>query len=268
MTGIEEIINRIQERITLTHSSTMTQYDCPICQDTGWVSRIRDDGYTESAVCECVKAKKAAQMIRDSGLGDLLDSQTFDTFSTETDVQRKMLDTAKRYTTEIISGESAKRPWLYIGGNPGCGKTHICTAVCGELLKANIPVRYMQWNEQSRRLKAYVNEPDFEAIVDPYVDAPVLYVDDLFKQQYKLGGPYLTDADIRLAFTVLDGRYTRNKPTIISSEWFLIDDLMAKDEGTFSRVYERAKSFTLNVPRDAANNYRLRRVQRADNVAG
>lgn len=149
-------------------------------------------------------------------------------------------------------------PWLYVGGNPGSGKTHICTAVCGELLKHNIGVKYMQWLDEARKLKAGVNDEDFEDSVSGYTAVSVLYIDDLLKQKYS-PDPTFTEADIKIAFTILNARYIMNKPTIISSEWSLLDHLLPADEGVFSRVYERCKGYTVTVDRNPQNNYRLRR---------
>lgn len=247
-----------------THScSTETkQYNCEACQDTGWI-RFEKDGYTFCRECECVKARKAKALMLKSGLADAIERQTFDSFMTENVMQAAMKDTAKKYLDALFSmpSDAPRKPWLYIGGNPGSGKTHICTAVCGELLKNNVEVVYMQWLDEARKLKAYVNEPDFDSMVERYMDCAVLYIDDLFKQTYR-GAPILTDADIRMAFTIFNARYLQNKPTIISSEWSL-ETLLDADEGVFSRVYERCKGYTVIVPRDMQYNYRLNRVKGA-----
>jgi DNA replication protein DnaC len=84
----------------------------------------------------------------------------------------------------------------------------------------------------------------------------VLYIDDMLKQKYT-ERPTFTEADIKVAFMILNGRYLMNKPTIISSEWDLIDQLMEADEGVFSRVYERCKKHIVSIDRNPENNYRL-----------
>ena len=232
---------------------------CPECQDTGWVRCEIADGYMGVRECKCVKARKAERKMRASGLADVLRDQTFDTFVVENDMQKKLKDTAMAYLDQLFSipSDAPRKPWMYLGGNPGCGKTHICTAVCGELLKNNVEVVYMQWLTEARRLKAYANEPDFDGLMGKFIDCEVLYIDDLFKQTYH-GTPILTDADVRMAFTVFNARYLQNKPTIISSEWSL-ESLFDADEGVFSRVYERCRAFTVIVPREAKYNYRLTR---------
>ena len=241
--------------------STEQPYKCALCQDTGWIRCEVAPGYSGVRECGCVKARKAAALLKKSGLAEALEQQTFDSFSVSTDMQEQIKSTARRYLNSLFSmpSDSPRKPWLYIGGNPGSGKTHICTAVCGELLKANVEVVYMQWLSEARRLKAYVNEPDFEGMLDRFVDCDVLYIDDLFKQTYR-GTPILTDADVRIAFTVFNERYLQDKPTIISSEWSL-ESLLDADEGVFSRIYERCKGYTVTVPREIQHNFRLSRVK-------
>ena len=149
-----------------------------------------------------------------------------------------------------------RNPWLYIGGNPGSGKTHICTAVCGELMKHNIDVKYMQWVLDSRALKFMDDPEEYELEIQKYVKPSVLYIDDFLKQKY-VDNPKFTDMDIKIAFSILNERYYKNKPTIISSEWDLTEQLMDADEAVFSRVYERSKGYMVMVDRKRSSNYRM-----------
>ena len=238
-----------------THSSMIPQYKCERCKDTGWIET--DPEIRTVAKCSCRLAREAEERMRNSGLAEALDMQTFDNFMTRTETQRKIKEAGARYLENLFSEKNgSRRPWFYIGGNPGSGKTHICTAICGEILKKNIGVRYMQWLDVSRRLKANVNDEDFEDEVAEYINVSVLYIDDLLKQKYT-ANPVFTEADIKIAFTILNARYIQNKPTIISSEWDLVNQLLPADEGVFSRVYERCKGNRLTIERKMENNYRL-----------
>ena len=190
-----------------------------------------------------------------------MERQTFNSFVVTNPTQGEIKATAERYVKALLDPSirtNPRRPWLFIGGNPGSGKTHICTAVCGEILKHNIGVKYMQWLEEARRLKSGINDDDFEDTVSEYVNVSLLYIDDLLKQKYT-PNPVFTDADIKVAFTILNARYLLNKPTIISSEWDLLEHLLPADEGVFSRVYERSKGYTVSIARTPGNNYRLQR---------
>ena len=260
MTGIAGILEEMRKRATRHVNDPdypKIVYKCPKCEDKGYYfGRINDD-YTCVIDCECAQARLAEQLMQQSGLGEALKNQTFDTFVADGPVGKTIKDTARRYVDALLHPEndSARVPWMFVGGNPGSGKTHICTAVCGELLRNNVPVRYMEWNEEARRLKAYVNDPALDDHMEPYLNCRVLYIDDLFKGAS--GRLACTDADIRLAFSLLNTRYLRNLPVIISCEWELLKDLMPIDEGLFSRVYERARGYVLRIERDVKYNYRI-----------
>ena len=252
----EEIIRMIKSKSLLNGSEAESPtYKCEECHDTGWLSIESEDGIKYVAKCKCRLAREAEERMKASGLADSLESQTFESFMTSSMLQEKIRNIAMDYVQAVLNG-SERKPWFYIGGNPGSGKTHICTAICGELLKKNIGVKYMQWLNESRRLKSAVNDEDFDDYVREYIDVSVLYIDDLLKQKY-MDRPNFTEADIKIAFTILNARYLMNKPTIISSEWNLVDQLLDADEGVFSRVYERCKGFTVNIERRRENNFRL-----------
>lgn len=235
---------------------SLTAYKCDKCKDTGWIEVDPDTRAVRK--CACRLAREAEARLNASGLAGALEMQTFDTFIVENDTQKRMKALAQRYIQDLFDNprENPRRPWLYIGGNPGSGKTHICTAVCGEILKRNVAVRYMQWVDAARELKANVNADDFEELVAEYINVSVLYIDDLLKQKYT-DNPTFTEADIKIAFTILNARYLLNKPTVISSEWDLVNQLLPADEGVFSRVYERSKAHRMTVARNVRNNYRL-----------
>ena len=43
---------------------------------------------------------------------------------------------------------------VFIGGQVGAGKTHLCTAMVGEFLKRGISAKYMLWRDDALKLKA------------------------------------------------------------------------------------------------------------------
>lgn len=245
-------------------ASLSPSYKCPLCEDTGWVRTFNEQGYSFVQECECRKAQRDMKRIQNSGLAQHLEDCTFEKFIVTDTWQSNMKYAGIKYVDLITKNPLAPRkPWLYIGGNPGCGKTMLCTAICGELLKKNVSVRYAVWPELAQSLKAYANDPAFAVMLAPYINCRVLYIDDLFKSKndQKTDRPNPSDPDIRLAFEILNARYTQDKPTIISSEWYLDSELIPLDQGTFSRVYERCKNdnLILSIPRGLQYNMRLRK---------
>lgn len=232
-------------------------FRCEKCHDSGWI-RFSKGGYDFVQECDCVKAERARKRIEKSGLKNLLDFYTFDAFTAEEPWQERVLEKARQYVDTLLAGGQKPEPWFFIGGNAGSGKTHICTAICGELLNAGKGVVYMQWVTDSRAIKAAVTEQgEYDEKINPFIDSDVLYIDDLFKSR-GTSVPMPTEPDVRLAYQIINARYASGKSTIISCEWYLKEELVDIDEATFSRVYQRcSKCFNVSLKRDKSRNWRL-----------
>lgn len=143
---------------------------------------------------------------------------------------------------------------IFITGN--CGKSHICTAMCSHFINEGKPTRYMLWTDVSKKLKANINEDTYAEIIQPYKDVEVLYIDDFFKVRK---GQLPTNADVNIAFDILNTRlFSKEKVTIISSE-FTLNKLLSVDEATISRIVENAKHFVVNLEEDSKKNYRFKK---------
>ena len=174
---------------------------------------------------------------------DMLENYTFEKYETPEEWQ----EIAKKKAINFVTNGSGK--WFMISGTPGTGKTHICTAIAGELINAGKEVKYMLWRSEAPRLKAYINERDtYEKEMDFLRKVDVLYIDDFFKGT-------ISEADINLAFELLNNRYNSRKLiTIISSEK-TVEQILDVDEALGSRIYERSKGYCLKMP---SKNWRLR----------
>lgn len=227
-------------------------YSCALCRDTGWAEQ------PDRSVrpCACQRLAKERRRLERSGLADVIRDKTFDAFEAKEPYQAAMKSTVQAWAEEVLTPGDRKRPWLFVGGAPGCGKTHLCTAACGRLLDAGVPVRYMLWTEEARQLKGYANDPDaFDELAYPLKTVSVLYIDDLFKVASRRREA-VKDTDVRVAFEIINARYNRGKPTIISTEW-LMDELLVFDEATFSRLRQMARGYTAQVASGDNRNYRL-----------
>lgn len=232
-------------------TSETKSFDCPACRDSGWVWNEHGRYVTP---CACEERKKQMRRLEASGLSEAIKTQTFESYAVKETWQRKSLYTVRKWTQDVLEGGKG---WLFCGGAVGSGKTHLCTAACGELLDAGFGVRYMLWTEKARQLKACVTDEDaFDELIYPLQQARVLYIDDLFKVDRGAKVGDIRTADIKVAFELLDARYRANRPTIISTEW-LLEELLQLDEGTFSRVYQRSKGYKVQIARQDGRNWRL-----------
>ncbi len=230
-------------------------YECEKCKNRGWIAKLVEYGDRYGHCigdCECAPIRRSIMRMKRSGLEDVIKKCTFGKFEATEPWQKIVKDAAMEYAND-------PKGWFFIGGQSGCGKTHICTAICRELLLRGMPTFYMKWRDDVAKLKGLSLDADErEAMIGKYKDAPVLYIDDLFKTGRNPDGtePKPTAADINIAFELINYRYCKpDLLTIISSELSMAE-LVDIDEATGGRICERAK--VTNVAKDRSRNYRTK----------
>lgn len=224
-------------------SGELKGVDCPLCENRGYQA-VEVNGSWELVRCRCMNQRESLARIRKSGLSDMVERMTFESFVTSRPWQSDMLKAVQKYVADPDGH------WLMLSGSVGCGKTHLCVAACGALINAGVSVRYCLWSEAAPALKSLVGDDEaFRERFTPLKDVDLLYIDDFFKL-----AP--SPADVRLAFQLLDARYRNSKlMTIISSER-TIKEILSIDEALGSRIFERTKGHYIEITgRD--KNWRL-----------
>ena len=232
-------------------------YDCRICKNKAFIAKLvenPDGSYSHCFTdCKCAEIRRSIMRMKRSGLKDVIKDYTFEKFE-DVDPWQKAVKAAALDYSQNPEG------WFFLGGQSGSGKTHLCTAICRKFLLEGKRVQYMLWRDDVVKLKQLVNDPEYGQVIDRYKNADVLYIDDLFKtgnvSNTTVQKP--TDADVNIAFEIINFRY--NNPallTIVSSE-LSEDELIEIDEATFGRIFERGKS--ISIAKDRKRNYRLKKA--------
>jgi DNA replication protein DnaC len=192
--------------------------------------------------------KRSRLRIEKSGLADSLDRYRFDNFYAKEGWQSAMFDMCGRFISE--HGENG---WLYLGGQPGCGKTHLGTAVCVHYLNQGKPTRYVTHRQLLIKLRSHANDDEgYQEVLDEYGKVQVLYIDDFMKFNP-------SESDVKNTFDLINMRYQRSGITIITSERSLDEIVRVDDSGALgSRIKERCGEFSLYIAHDAERNYRMR----------
>lgn len=220
----------------------LANLDCRVCNNNGYVTRTDENGCQWARECECMNQRRSIRRINGSGLQDMVKRYSFENYETPTEKHKLIKEKAIQFTRIPVE-------CFVIVGRSGSGKTHICTAICNELMSGGWNLKYMMWRTEAAELKAMVNErEEYKRRINQLRNVPVLYIDDFWKGT-------VTDADINLAFTILNDRYNmKNKKTIISTEMSM-EKILEKDEAIGGRISERAKGFVLQAPDE---NWRLK----------
>lgn len=223
----------------------MSEFDCKKCLNKGMVGSMYN-GMLVLSYCECYEQRRTIRQMRKAGVDA---DKTFDNYLAKQPWQVESLKTARNF---VESGSG----WMFIGGQVGAGKTHLCTAVINAFMSRGYQCSYMVWKDDGTKLKALVNEGDqYSKMIDRLKTAKVLYIDDFLKTKQ---GEVPTTGDVNLAFELLNYRYNnKNLITIISSERFL-EEIELIDEAVGSRIVERCKGNCVNIGRDRGRNYRTR----------
>ena len=226
------------------------ELNCVYCKNKGNKMVVETEGMDQLLMdCDCVSRRNIIKNFADSGLGGVLDIYRLDNFNTKDKWQQVFKARAEAF----IRKPDGK--WFYAGGMTGSGKTHLCTAIVGELMSQGKKAKYVLWRDESTRLKALLNTEEYTKETDKLKNTDVLYIDDLFKTK---AGDKVTGGDINLAFEILNKRYMTKKTTIISSEC-LEADLTKIDDATCGRILEMCGDEYLTcIAKDANKNHRKR----------
>ena len=206
---------------------TEIRYTCPTCQDTG---------YDGTKMCACMKRELTVEGFRASGIGHLIDKQSFENFSLDYyrsskedyDLMEQTLEAAKEFAETVPPNYGN----LLMMGGTGLGKTHLSTAIARRVIERGYEVRYESAQnviaayEHDRFRSGRDGEDERSAI---YLDAELLILDDL-------GTEMVNSFSVSAIYHLLNTRINREKPTVVSTN-LMQEELQAKySDRIFSRL--------------------------------
>ncbi len=190
----------------LPEDYTEPRYECALCHDTG---------YSDGKMCRCLKEALVLGGIEHSGLGQLVKTQSFDSFSFEyysageADIIRRNYNKLKEFA-ENFSGKGDSN-WLLMG-NTGLGKTHLSSSVAMEIIRRGFDVVYMTAGtlfsvfEKQRFGDGRVGD----GTDDQFYEADLLIIDDL-------GTEMTNQFTVSCLYNIINNRTVNGKSTIINT---------------------------------------------------
>jgi len=188
------------------------KYECAECHDTGFVKN-------GEKLCACMRRALVLAGYETSGIGPLLERQTFENFSLQyyidpADKKRmeQVLDTARRYV-DLFSDEKSQN--LLFFGQTGLGKTHLSSAIAKNLIDRGFDVLYETAQnlfgdfEDEKFNRAY-NTGVEERKTDRYFSCDLLIIDDL-------GAELSNQFTASCLYNLINTRYNTGKSCIIST---------------------------------------------------
>lgn len=237
METVNEAINRIIANLKKDEMEE-PKYTCNRCKDRGFIA-VKENGSTFAMLCpDCTARADQKRWMKRSGITENdYRRYTFDTFTTDTEESQRMKEIALRF----LANKDARGMGVF--GRPGTGKTHLCIATCQALGKEHY---YWQYRNEIQKIKSamYKDLNSYLDMIDIPKTKPYLYIDDLFKGA--LVGNDIAQQDKQIMFDIINERYVRNLPTIISSEYSL-NQITKSDEAIGSRIFEMLNPYIIKV---------------------
>ncbi len=191
---------------------TEPHYTCPLCNDSGFV---------DTRMCACMRRQIINATFEESGISELLRTQTFDNFdltyySDDPNAHRRMsqiLARVKQFAETFRPEESES---LVLFGGTGLGKTHLSSAAAATVIENGHDVCYVsavslvsdfEFNRFGNRSAGSSGEA---ANTDRYYDCDLLIIDDL-------GTEVTNQFTTSVLYDLINTRITRHRSTIIST---------------------------------------------------
>lgn len=250
------MVKRLQNSIKVNSSTTEGKYECAECKDTEW---ILDAENNTARPCKCRDAKQYQRILDNSGISEAFRLKTFDNFNIKNQRIKAAKDLAVKYCKEFSEIKDDENNSIAFLGQVGSGKTHLSIAIANELMGQKIGVRYMQYREDITKIKQTVTDDvNYAKEVNKFKSASVLLIDDLYKgavYKNRAGQEMVNEADQRVMFEIINYRYLKKAPIIVSSE-YSVDKLLEFDEAIGSRIIQMCKERIVEL-KGQDLNYRL-----------
>ncbi len=187
---------------------TKPPYECPRCEDSGFVG---------TKMCDCMRKELVMAAFESSGLGVLMQTQSFENFTpdyyTNPDERAMMLRNFEMLR-QYAEGFSETADSLVLCGATGLGKTHLSTAVARRVIERGFDVYYasaLQMFSDFEHTRFGTGMADAPSVdIARYSECDLLILDDL-------GTEVVNQFTNSCLYLVLNNRINMRRPTIIST---------------------------------------------------
>ncbi len=186
------------------------KYECSACKDEGF----DDDG----KMCICMKRALALATYKSSGIGKLIEKQSFDNFKLdyyekgkERDNMKAVLEDCRAYAGGFNSKTAEN---LLFFGTTGLGKTHLSTSIAKEVIDRGFDVVYVTAQdlfedfEHDKFSRNYSSTQ--ENSTEKYFECDLLIIDDL-------GTELSNQFTVSCLYNLINSRINSEKPMIINT---------------------------------------------------
>ncbi|MBQ1220688.1 MAG: ATP-binding protein [Peptococcaceae bacterium] len=234
--------HQLLEQYGLDEQIYKPKWDCPICEDRGYLS--------DGTLCSCYQQERMQNIMAQSGMSAAMQQYRFDNFYLDgfdkpEDIQKK-LEWCQQFAHQIVAGTC--KDCLFMRGDVGRGKTHLSSAIANVVLSGGKTVIYKRAADLFDMIRQYKYEEGtdrWHEVLEQLIGCDLLVIDDL-------GAERTTDFVTEQLVLLLEERNYRNKPWIINSNLKLSQIQDTYNTRVSDRIMDRATMILL----ERKNSYR------------
>ena len=188
------------------------------------------------------KRERIERLIGNSGIGKRFQQRTFENFKCTREEQKTCFEVAKKYA-ENFEEYLSNGTGLVLFGSTGTGKTHLAAAIALQLLSNGVPVVFKTSIDLFSDIRrTYDSEASESKMIDTYNTTDLLIIDDLGKEK-------ITTWSASILFAIINARYERMLPTIITTNLGYDDlaNMLGDDRTRAGAIVSRIKETSVNL---------------------
>ncbi|SNR75202.1 ATP-binding protein [Desulfurobacterium atlanticum] len=223
---------------------------CRYCSGTGWVI-VESDNIKQARRCKCQFETLKKEFLKTSGIPRRFRKCKFSNFKPETVSQKVALKECKEFFKLYPFTDRG----IVLYGEPGVGKTHLVVALLRNIIEyKGLKGKFVDFRNLLIDIKTtFDTRESSQKLLSDIMDIPLLILDDV-------GAERTTDWAKDILSTIINYRYTKNLPTIITTNLMFdspLDNSFASrfDDRTESRIYEMCK-----IVRVEGDDYRKKKA--------
>ena len=188
-----------------------TCFSCPECEGRGHIYVEDENGISSLQQCQCTRLVHRLKKLNEAGIPGKFSATHFETYQ-GIDASQKF---ALRIARDFVADYGTSSQGLLFMGRPGLGKTHLAVSVIKMLiLEKGAECKFVDFFQLLSDIRfGYSQNLSEQAIINPYVAAPILLIDELAKGRN-------TEWELTMLDQIISSRYNAaDKITLFTTNY-------------------------------------------------
>ena len=227
-------------------------FHCDRCQGEGRIFKENEKGMGFLVDCECAQLKKRYCILEDAGIPAKFVDADFNSFTKHHHSQGTAKRVAMDFVQDFIKPKKDFSRGLIFMGAPGLGKTHLAVSIIKALtLEEGVVCRFVDFFQLLSDIRhGYSEDMSDQEFIRPYLEAPVLVIDELAKGRN-------TEWELTVLDQLISSRYnSADKVTVFTTNYSVeqkmpLEEISGRNYDTDNRKDSSSKNYADNYMRES-----------------